>query len=207
VLPNRQGCRGDVPADGASSDCDWSGYIPYDDLPQLFNPESGIIVSANQDPFPENYPYTVNGGFAPPYRAREIRTLLSQHAKWRPEEMLGVQKDVYSAYLHFVASQTVQAWDKQPNPNAQMRAAADALRNWNGQMEKGSAAPMVAALLDTELRRTAAKVAAPGVEAEYTARLASVVIERLLRERPPDWFPNYDELLINSLAAAVTRPH
>ncbi|MCU1336481.1 MAG: Penicillin amidase [Bryobacterales bacterium] len=204
VLPNRQGCRGDVPADGSTNTCTWSGFIPYDDLPQVFNPESGMIVSANQNPFPENYPYVVNGGFAPPYRASEIRTLLSQHEKWKPEDMLGVQKDVYSSYLHFLAHQTVQAWDKHPGSNPQAREAAETLRNWNGQMEKKIAAPMVATLLDTELRQAAARAAAPGAESEYAARLAPVVIERLLRERPPGWFRDYDELLVTSLAAAVS---
>jgi penicillin amidase len=204
VLPNRQGCRGDVPADGATNSCEWSGTIPYDDLPQVYNPPSGIIASANQDPFPENYGYAVNGGFAPPYRAREIRTLLSGHDKWKPEEMLGVQKDVYSSYLQFLAQQAVQAWDKHPNSNTRMRAAAETLRNWNGQTEKKTAAPMVATLLDTELRRAAAKAAAPGAEGEYAARMAPVVIEKLLRERPASWFKDYDDLLVNSLAAAVS---
>ena len=204
VLPNRQGCRGDVPADGAANNCEWTGAIPYDDLPQVYNPPSGIIASANQDPFPENYRYAVNGGFAPPYRAREIRTLLSQHEKWKPEEMLGVQKDVYSSYLDFLAHQAVHAWDKRSNSSAQMRAAVDALRNWSGQTEKKTAAPMVATLLDAELRKAAAKVAAPGAEGEYAARMAPVVIENLLRDHPAGWFKDYDELLVNSLAAAVT---
>ena len=203
MLPNRQGCRGDVPADGSTNTCEWSGTIPYDDLPQVFNPQSGIIASANQDPFPENYRYAVNGGFAPPFRAREIRTLLSRHDKWKPDEMLGIQKDVYSDYLSFLAHQAVQAWDKHPNSSAQMRTAADLLRNWNGQTEKKTAAPMVASLLDNELRTAAAKAAAPGVEDEYASRMAPVVIERLLRERPAGWFKDYDELLIDSLAAAV----
>jgi penicillin amidase len=134
----------------------------------------------------------------------EIRTLLSQRAKWRPEEMLGVQKDVYSAYLYFVARQTVQAWDKHPGSNPQARDAVETLRGWNGQMEKKSAAPLVATLVDTELRQAAAKAAAPGAEDEYAARMAPVVIERLLRDRPPGWFKDgYDGLLVDSLAAAV----
>jgi penicillin amidase len=204
VLPNRQGCRGDVPADGATNSCEWAGAIPYDDLPQVYNPQSGIIASANQDPFPGDYRYAVNGGFAPPYRAREIRTLLSNREKWKPEEMLSVQKDVYSDYLSFLAHQAVEAWDKRPNSSAQMRAATETLRNWNGQTEKKTAAPMVAMLLDTELRKAAAKAAAPGVEGEYAARMAPVVIEKLLRERPAGWFKDYDELLINSLAAGIS---
>jgi penicillin amidase len=204
VLPNRQGCRGDVPADGASNSCQWAGAIPYDDLPQVYNPPSGIIASANQDPFPDNYRYAVNGGFAPPYRAREIRTLLSRHDKWKPEEILGVQKDVYSSYLNFLAHQAVQAWDKHPNAGAQMRAAVETLRNWNGQTEKKTAAPMVATLLDAELRKAAANAASPGAEGEYAARMAPVVIEKLLRERPAGWFKDYDDLIVNSLSAAVS---
>ena len=204
ALPNRQGCRGDVPSDGATNSCEWAGVIPYGDLPQVYNPPSGIIASANQDPFPAGYRYAVNGGFAPPYRAREIRTLLSNREKWKqPEEMLSVQKDVYSEYLNFLAHQAVQSWDKHPNSSAQMRAAADTLRNWNGQTEKKTAAPMVAMLLDTELRKAAAKLAAPGIEGEYAARMAPVVIEKLLRERPAGWFKDYDELLVNSLAAGI----
>ncbi len=199
-LPDRKGCLGDVPA---TDQCEWSGAIPFDDLPQAFNPQSGIIASANQNPFPEDYRYAVNGGFAPPYRAREIRTLLSQHDKWRVEEMLGIQKDAYSPYLYFLAQQAVQAWDKHPNSNAQMRVAADTLRKWNGQTEKGAAAPMIATLLDTELRKAAAKAASPGSEDEYAARMAPVVIEKLLRERPQGWFRDYDELLVTSLAAGI----
>jgi penicillin G amidase len=203
MLPNRQGCRGDVPADGAKNDCVWNGFIPYDDLPQAFNPESGIIVSANQNPFPADYGYEVNGGFAPPYRARSIRSVLGAKEKWRPEEMLAIQKDVYSPYLQSLARQTVEAWDKHPGSNPQVRAAAETLRNWNGQMEKKTAAPLIATLLDTELRKDVAKIAAPGAEGEYAARLAPVVIERLLRERPPAWSQDYDALLVNALAAAV----
>jgi penicillin amidase len=204
VLPNRQGCRGDVPSDGAANSCQWAGAIPYDDLPQVYNPPSGIIASANQDPFPAGYRYAVNGGFAPPFRAREIRWLLSHREKWKSDEMLSVQKDVYSDYLSFLAHQAVEAWDKHPNSSAQMKSAVEALRNWNGQMEKKTAAPMVATLLDTELRKAAAKAAAPGVEGEYAARMAPVVIEKLLRERPAGWFKDYDDLLVTSLAAGLT---
>ena len=204
VLPNRQGCRGDVPSDGAANSCQWAGAIPYDDLPQVYNPQSGIIASANQDPFPADFRYAVNGGFAPPYRVREIRTLLSNREKWKPDEMLSVQKDVYSVYLSFLAHQAVEAWDKHPNSSAQMRSAVDTLRNWNGQTEKKTAAPMVATLLDTELRKAAAKAAAPGVEGEYAGRMAPVVIEKLLRERPAGWFKDYDELLVTSLATGIS---
>jgi penicillin G amidase len=57
--------------------------------------------------------------------------------------------------------------------------------------------------LFTQLRKAAGKRAAPGAEDEFASRMAPVVIEQMLRQRPAGWFPDYDELLRNSLASAV----
>src|SRR5207302_29752 len=121
-----------------------------------FNPPSGIIVTANQNPFPTDYKYRVNGKFDAGYRAQEIRALLRSHDKWTVPGMLTVEKDVYSSFLDFLAHQMVKAWDKHPSPNPQLKDAVDLLRNWNGQMEKGTAAPMIVSLLYEEFRKQVA---------------------------------------------------
>jgi penicillin G amidase len=203
-LPVRRNCVGDVPSDGASGMCEWDGFIPYDQLPHVFNPPSGVIVTANQNPFPADYPWPVNGRFSSRYRAQEIRTLLESRAQWAPSDMLTVQKDVYSAFSDFFARQVVAAWDKHPGSNVQARDAIALLRQWNGQMEKGTAAPLVETLTYNELRQAVAERASPKYDGGYeTSFLAPEVIERLLRERPPDWFPDYDALLVKCLITAM----
>lgn len=197
------GCRGDVPADGAAGNCEWLGTIPYAELPQVYNPPSGVIVSANQNPFPEDYKYSVSGVFAAPYRAKQIRDRIASKPKWTAEQMVTIQKDVYSPFLHRLAQRTVKAWDAKPAQNS--KEAVEQLRTWNGQMEKGIAAPLIATLLYDELRRAIAEYVAPGSGSEYGARNAAPVIERLLDERPSGWFPNYDDLLVNSLAKAIQQ--
>ncbi len=73
-------------------------------------------------------------------------------------------------------------------------------------MEKGTAAPMVASLAYERIRNAVAERASPGHSADYeTSYLAPEVVERLLRERPPDWFPDYDALLLKSLKEAVAE--
>jgi penicillin amidase len=196
-------CSGDLPADGAAGDCEWQGYIPFDDLPQFFNPAAGMIVTANQNPFPPDYKYPVSGNFSAHYRSSGIRALLSAREKWQAPDMLAVQKDVYSPFSYFLARQTVAAFDAAKNSNPQLRDAVDILRNWNGQMEKGTSAPMIAALLYQELRKAAADRAAPGLDDAYDFEMAPAAIDRLLRERPPGWFPDYDKLLIQSLGQAI----
>ena len=202
--PKRQkGCDADLPVDGAAGECEWDGMIPFEELPQFFNPARGAVVTANQNPFPENYPYPVNGNFAPPYRAIGIRTLLDRRAKWEPKQMLEVQKDVYSAFSQFLAQQIVAAWDARKTPDSKLREAVELLRSWNGQMEKGTAAPMVVTLAFQQLRKSMAERAAPGSGQSYDFGMAPAVLEKLLRERPQGWFPDYNAWLMKCFSDAV----
>lgn len=203
-VPIRKNYMGDVPVDGSSGEYEWDGYIPFDQLPSLYNPPSGIIITANQNPFPQAYPIRVNGDFAPPYRAAQIHALLSAHNGWKPQDILAVETDVYSAFSRFLAKQTVAAYDRKKG-DASLAPAIALLRGWNGQMRQGTAAPMIAALLYLQLRKTVADRAAPGLGQEYDDQVAPAVLERLLRERPRDWFTDYDDLLLRCLAAAVAE--
>jgi penicillin amidase len=203
AMPRRRNYRGDVPVDGASGNFEWDGYIPFDELPGVYNPPSGLIVSANQNPFPENFPYPVNGNFAPSYRARQIRALLSAHNNWRAEELLGVQKDIYSEFSHFLAGQLVAAYRKRNAHNPGLDGAVDLLHAWNGQMDKDLAAPFLATLAYQHVRRAIAENASSASGLAYEFQMAPAVVERLLRERPTGWFADYDEMLLRALADAV----
>jgi penicillin G amidase len=208
-LPIRKGCAGDTPSDGTRAECDWAGVIPFEQLPQTFNPPSGMIVTANQNPFPAGFTYPVGGNFAGPYRAAQIRALLGARKKWKAAEMLRVETDVYSAFDHFLAKQVVAAFDAQKPAPANLPGAAnlsdavETLRRWNGRMEKGQAAPMVTVLVYEQLRKLVADRAAVGSGNTYQSRTAPRAIETLLRERPPDWFPDYNALLLRCLTGAL----
>ena len=123
--------------DGASGNFEWDGYIPFEQLPSLFNPPSGIIATANQNPFPKDYPYRIDGNFADTYRVQQIRALLSAKPKLTVDDMLATQKDVYSSYEFFLAQQSIASYGKlahPPNPDL-VQQAVKVLRGWNGQME------------------------------------------------------------------------
>ncbi|MBV9039187.1 MAG: penicillin acylase family protein, partial [Acidobacteriaceae bacterium] len=126
----------DAPLDGASGKAEWTGYIPFEQLPSIYNPPSGIIATANQNPFGPGFPYQVSGSFADRYRVQQIRALLQAKSKLTVDDMLRVQKDVYSAYDHFLAQQVVTAAVKRPPSDGMAREAVEVLRRWNGQMEK-----------------------------------------------------------------------
>jgi penicillin G amidase len=49
------GHNGLLPVDGSTSDYEWKGFVPFDDLPRVFNPERGYIATANQAIVPLEY--------------------------------------------------------------------------------------------------------------------------------------------------------
>lgn len=198
VLPIRRGFSGSAPLDGAAGNNEWSGFIPYDQLPSAYNPPGGIVATANQNPFPKDYPYTVDGIFAPPYRIRQIRDLLASRQGWRAADMVTVQKDVYSGFEKFIASQIVAAYDKRNAHEPDMEDAIALLRNWNGQMNKDDAAPLITELTFHYLRTAAAERASPASGAAYDPAISSAVIEELLQQRPAGWFRDYDGTILRA---------
>ncbi len=202
-LPVRHGYSGDVPVDGSSGDYEWDGLIPFDRMPSVFNPPSGIIATANQNPFPPDYPYPVNGNFASPYRVRQIRDLLSARKGWRAADLLTVQKDVYDGFRHFLAKQLIAACKQRHTAGPDFDTAVGLLKSWNGQMDRKLAAPLIVSLAYDRLLPVVAEKAAPGKGKLYGGQMAAPVIEKLLRERPLNWFADYNQLLVNALTQGI----
>jgi penicillin amidase len=203
MLPKRHGFAGDVPVDGTSGEFEWDGFIPFDELPTVYNPPSGLIVTANQNPFPANYPYPVSGNFASPYRARQIRALLTKREKWTAADLLAVQKDVYSEFDHFLARQLAGAYAKRGGHTDRLDTAVRMLKEWDGQMDKDLAAPLIVTFAYGHLVTSLVEIAAAGKAAGYDNPLAPSVVQTLLLQRPADWSSDFDGLLLRALVDGV----
>lgn len=81
LVPIRAGEKtGDRVRDGASGTQEWTGYIPFKDLPWQYDPTSGFIVTANNAAVDKNYPYFVADDWDPGFRAQRITDLLTKKA-------------------------------------------------------------------------------------------------------------------------------
>ena len=101
LIPIRRAGDGTVPVPGWTSAYGWDGYIPFDALPQTFNPPSGFIVTANNSPVGPDYPYLITKDWDLGYRAAEItRRLQARIDSGTPvttATMSEIQGDTYSA--------------------------------------------------------------------------------------------------------------
>jgi len=138
-IPIRKRGRGMVPVPGWLEEYEWEGYIPYDEMPRLFNPSNGYIVTANNRVAPEDYPYLISTRFAPRYRAERIEQLLLQHEKLSAEDMHRIQMDVYSKRGERLRDRFVDACEHHPRTDPDFAQALELLRNWDLNVDTESA--------------------------------------------------------------------
>lgn len=192
AVPIRKGFTGETPLDGTTSATNWAGYIPASQLPTFYNPPGGIVASGNQNPFPPNYGYEVPGSYHDRYRIDQIFDRLRAKPKLDVSDMLSIQTDVYSAYDSFLAHMILSVVAKRgAQGDASIEQAAGILRNWNGQMDRNLAAPVVTQILSAVMGE---KLISSNVKATHLPDLLPrpEVIQDVLTQRPPGWVPNDD---------------
>jgi penicillin amidase len=95
-VPLRKSGDGTAPVPGWSGEFDWTGYIPFDQLPHAFNPPSGRAVTANQKIVEDGYPHFLSSKWRAPYRARRIHAGLGATEKHDLQSMTVLQSDSVS---------------------------------------------------------------------------------------------------------------
>ena len=75
-IPMRAGGDGTVPVPGWTDEYEWTGFIPFQDLPYTFNPTEGYIVTANNQAPPFDYPNMITYDWDYGFRAQRIVNLI-----------------------------------------------------------------------------------------------------------------------------------
>lgn len=122
---------------------EWQGYIPFDDLPNAYDPPSGFLATANSRVTTEKSPYPLTLEWIDPYRVERIYKRLDGRSGLTPKDMLAVQTDIYSELDQEMGQRFAYAIDHTDNADARLRAAADLLRTWDGRVTIDSAAPSI----------------------------------------------------------------
>ncbi len=197
------------PLAGADNAHEWSGYIPYEKLPSVFDPPEGVIATANGRITPRDYPYVVSMEWGPPYRTERIYRFLNSENKLTPADMLALQNDIYSEFDRFCAERFVYAVDRQPNASDAARRAAEIMRRWDGRVDVDSSAATIVAVSRRELVRLLLEPRLGSAYADYRWFMSSVWLENLLLTEPARWLPNgyteFNALLADAVEKALKR--
>jgi penicillin G amidase len=221
-IPIRASGDGSLPEDGSNDAHEWTSYIPFDKLPTVLNPPSGIIATANSRITPNGYPYSISVEWEAPWRTSRIYRVLEAGKKFSAADMLALQTDIYSEPDRYFAERFVYAVDHAKSPSVRAKTASDILRQWDGRMKMDSAAPTIAVRSRDELVRLLLEPKLGPVPKDpaqakstlnwksYSWMMESIWLDNLVQHQPKAWLPdsytNYDELLAAAVDAAVNLP-
>ncbi|HEY6387742.1 MAG TPA: penicillin acylase family protein [Candidatus Acidoferrum sp.] len=206
-VPIRKKGHGEIPVAGDTDAYEWTGYIPFEQLPQALNPDSGLIVTANARVIGPNYKPYLTDRWEEPYRTARIYDLLHDKTDLRPIDMLKVETDTFS-FPHVFLSDQISAAAKTAQPkDPRARKLIDGLKDWNGIADADSS---VVSFLVMARRAALDLLLEPylGKDTNLYSWRSTVFLQKVLTDRPAKWLPpaykNYDELLAATADRAIS---
>ena len=209
--PIRRSGDGTIPVPGWTDDYEWDGYIPFEELPWSYNPDAGLLATANNKIHDDSYPYLIGKDFLPPFRARRVVQLLTQTERHDVESFRRIQTDTVSLPAMDIVPRLLEV---EPASDRQKEALA-LLAGWDFDLAPDSAA---AALYEVWCCKIADLVLRPRLGEElfdhyfarrqWTNSFQYQALPHLLAYPTADWFgtegrEGRDEVLRRALDLAI----
>ncbi len=191
-LPKRKFYSPTLVFDGTTDKYDWLGFVPYKEMPKLFNPEQNFIASANNKTV-RNFKYHISNIWEPPSRIQRITELLKSKEKFNAEDFRRFQTDFYSFYAKNITKYILQAYENIAVTDKRVKLALDLFRNWDFVMDKNSQVPAIyAVFLQHLIQNTYEDEMGKNLMKEYVfiANVPYRSLPALLEKNNSEWFDN-----------------
>jgi penicillin G amidase len=154
-LPRRRGDMPDLPKPGWTGEYEWDGWVPYEEQPELHDPDAGYLVTANNKVTPDDYPHHVTSDWLDGYRARRISGLIEARPEHDLDGFAAMQVDL----LSIPGIETARRLARLEPRNQRETAAIERLRSWDGWMRPESIAATIYQAFTLRLGREVARAA------------------------------------------------
>lgn len=197
-VPIRRKGDGWLPAPGWTGEYDWAGFVPFDDLPRVYNPASGIIVNANARVVPDDYRFFISRDWADPYRQRRANQLLREVERHPVYGMIAIQAD----NLALDASEILPVLLKGEPRNPRAAKVWEMMGRWNRFMLARRPEPLIYSAWIWELQRgLLADRLGPELAEDFAAPRVPILM-RILRDRP-QWCDNPSTAAVETCDTAI----
>ena len=194
AAPIRKNWTGLLPVPGGG-EFEWSGYIPEDQMPALFNPPKHYLATANNNILPPGYNRILTYEWGLPFRVQRVEELLAKTTKFGVSDFEAMQQDVLSIPARRFKA-VLEKW--KPAPGMQM-AAVQRILNWDARLTVESVPALIyeiwlsklaaAFAQTTNLELLLRKIEAPGGNLVFGATLdeATAELSRFLGANMDAW--------------------
>jgi hypothetical protein len=198
-----------LPLPGWDDKNDWRGYIPFDELPRIYNPPGGVIATANNRITHGGYSHYLSHFFEPPYRFRRISDLLAARQRHSVEDLAAMQLDEVSLHARELIGILKGDLTQLAQSVPALKSAADELLCWDGCSATASAA---AAIFHVFHHRLLTNLLMPVLGEELFSAYVEILnqciapTQRILADPRSGWFATRSraDLVAASLREAVS---
>jgi penicillin amidase len=204
AVPIRRKGDGAMAVPGWTDEYEWRGYVPFEQLPHIYNPERGWIATANNTIAGAWYPYFLsNPGNL---RAERIQEVMQSKDRFSIADFKALQSDVHSPQPKSILPILFQAFQGR-NASAEVAEALDRLKRWtSADFNRESVAPTIYDAFYRRLGETIFLDEAGGDRELYRTMFGNVNLNKLLIEQPNSpWFDNIATPIRETRADVLVR--
>ncbi len=142
VAPKRtlhQGLYGVAPALGWEKQYDWTGYVPFEQLPNSSNPDANWIATANQKILASNDPNPLTGDWELPTRYDRIAELITGKSNHDIASMKSMQADT----LSLGATPLLELFKSTQSKHPLAQQTSELIKNFDGDMRVNSSSALI----------------------------------------------------------------
>ncbi|MFZ5940984.1 MAG: penicillin acylase family protein [Bacteroidota bacterium] len=127
---------------GETSEYDWTGLVPFEELPFIYNPECGYVASANNRTIGDQYPYYISSWYDLPNRFERIVERLTEKEQLSVEDFQSIQADQVSMLARKFTPLFLEYLKGAGLDETETKALA-ILEGWDYNMAASLAAPLI----------------------------------------------------------------
>jgi penicillin amidase len=176
--------------DGTQPKNDWRGYVPFEEMPQLFNPEQHYIATANNK-VESDFPHHITNLWEPSSRIDRIKQLMESKQKHSVDDFKGYQMDQQSPYVKEIVQYIFEAFKTHKATNKNVVMALSQLHDWNCELDKYSQMP---AIYETFFQQLLKNIFMDEMgqtlfeEYIFAANIPFRTVEKMLKDNNSSWF-------------------
>jgi len=213
LVPIRPLSDGLAPVPGWTGENEWQGWIPYEEMPSLLNPDPGYIVTANNSVNDAAYPHQISYYFADGDRAQRITDMidgaLGVDGKISVDDIAQMQFDSYSK----LAETYVPLFTGLSSSDSNVQAALERMRGWDFQETRDSVPASLFEIFFMKLSELtlADEVGAADEDFPWNSSAQRVFFHEIARQPEARWWNNIntekvetrEEILLQAVEEAV----
>jgi penicillin amidase len=141
-IPLRSSNNPTLVFDGTSSENDWKGFVPINEIPLILNPTENFIASANNKTL-KDFKHHISNLWEPSSRIDRVRELLTYKQKHSSIDFKNFQMDQVSPYAKTITPYILRSFEGIKVKDKNLNTSLELLSNWDFEMNKYSQTPAI----------------------------------------------------------------